>query len=287
MIKLCAFSDEYSSNLDEQIKCLKLNNIKYMEIRGINGKNILDISIDEAININEKLKENDIYVWSIGSPIGKVDINTDINLYYEKVHHICKLANIFNCKNIRMFSFFNAYDKKDLVFKYLNEFVKIANKYNVVLNHENEKDIYGDNIERVLEIYENVLGIKLVYDPANFIQCGVNSNESLSTLFKLTNYFHIKDAKLDGSVVPAGFGCADINRLISMVNNDVCNVSLIGFFQYSGIFSYPIIIPSTEPTVAPLQSVSKPVSTAIQMDFPKSPFPYSSEATTIIAFDMV
>ena len=57
MIKLCAFSDEYSSNLDEQIKCLKLNNIKYMEIRGINGKNILDISIDEAININEKLKE--------------------------------------------------------------------------------------------------------------------------------------------------------------------------------------------------------------------------------------
>lgn len=221
MIKLCAFSDEYSSNLDEQIRCLKLNNIKYMEIRGVNGKNILDISIDEAININEKLKENDIYVWSIGSPIGKVDINTDINLYYEKVHHICKLANIFNCKNIRMFSFFNAYDKKDLVFKYLNEFVKIANQYNVVLNHENEKHIYGDNIERVLEIYENVLGIKLVYDPANFIQCGVNSNESLSTLFKLTNYFHIKDAKLDGSVVPAGFGCADINRLISMVNNDV------------------------------------------------------------------
>ena len=54
MIKLCAFSDEYSSNLDEQIKCLKLNNIKYMEIRGINEKNILDISINEAININEK-----------------------------------------------------------------------------------------------------------------------------------------------------------------------------------------------------------------------------------------
>ena len=34
------------------------------------------------------------------------------------------------------------------------------------------------------------------------------------------------------------------------------------------IFSKPIIIPSTEPTVAPLQSVSKPVSTDIQMDLP-------------------
>ena len=36
---------------------------------------------------------------------------------------------------------------------------------------------------------------------------------------------------------------------------------------------YRYIIPMIEPTVAPLQSVSKPVSTAIQIDFPKSPPP--------------
>lgn len=222
MIKLCAFSDEYSPSLDKQIEGLKLNNIKYMEIRGVNGKNVLDLSLDEAKDIANILDQNNIKVWSIGSPIGKVDINTDINLYYDKVHHICKLANIFKCNNIRMFSFFNAYDKKDLVIKYLNEFVKIGKLYNVYLNHENEKDIYGDTVLRVLELYNNVDGLKFVYDPANFIQCNVDSNYALDNLFNITNYFHIKDAMyVDGSVVPSGYGDGNINRLISMINKDI------------------------------------------------------------------
>ena len=34
--------------------------------------------------------------------------------------------------------------------------------------HENEKDIYGDSLERVLELKQNVQGLKFVYDPANF-----------------------------------------------------------------------------------------------------------------------
>ena len=68
---------------------------------------------------------------------------------------------------------------------------------------------------------------------------------------------------------------------------EVCKVSLIGLVQYFGILSIPFAIPMIEPTVAPLQSVSKPVSTAMQIDFPNAPPPYSNAATTIIALEMV
>ncbi len=45
----------------------------------------------------------------------------------------------------------------------------------VVLVHENEKHIYGDLPERILDIVETVNSpaLKLAWDPANFVQCGV------------------------------------------------------------------------------------------------------------------
>ena len=78
-IKLCAFSDEADSSLDGQIAALKRNNIPYMEMRTVDGKNVTTLTIEEAKAIKEKLDANGIKVWSIGSPIGKVDINTDLH----------------------------------------------------------------------------------------------------------------------------------------------------------------------------------------------------------------
>ena len=69
MIRLCAFSDEAGNSLKEQIEALKSNSISLMELRSI------DITIEEAKGIS---------VWSIGSPIGKVDIEVedDVTAYF-------------------------------------------------------------------------------------------------------------------------------------------------------------------------------------------------------------
>ena len=48
-MKLCAFADEASSMLDGQISALKRNDIPYLEIRGIDGKNIKDVTVPEAL----------------------------------------------------------------------------------------------------------------------------------------------------------------------------------------------------------------------------------------------
>ena len=221
MIKLCAFSDEAGSSLDEQIGALKRNNISLMELRSIDKKNVSDFTIEEARNYQNILESNDISVWSIGSPLGKVSIDVDFEEYSKKITHVCELANIFKTDKIRMFSFFNAYENPQKVFEYLRKMVEIARKYGVSLYHENEKDIYGDTAKRVEEIYQNVNGLKYIYDPANYIQCDQKAEITLPKFHKKTDYFHIKDVIYEtGELVPAGYGDGDILKLIELIDED-------------------------------------------------------------------
>lgn len=221
MIKLCAFSDEAGSSLDEQIAALKRNIISLMELRSIDKKNVSDFTIEEARNYQNILENNGIFVWSIGSPLGKVSIDVDFEEYSKKITHVCELANIFKTNKIRMFSFFNAYEDPQKVFEYLRKMVEIARKYGVSLYHENEKDIYGDTAERVEEIYQNVDGLKYIYDPANYIQCDQKAEITLPKFHKKTDYFHIKDVIYEtGELVPAGYGDGDILKLIELIDED-------------------------------------------------------------------
>ena len=220
-IKLCAFSDEADAALDGQIAALKRNNLPYMEMRNVDGKNATVLTIEEAKAVKEKLDANGIQVWSIGSPIGKVDINTDFDEYLKLVRHTCELANIFGAKKIRMFSFFKAYEEREKVLRYLNAMAEIGAEYGVDMCHENEKDIYGDTAERVKDIMENTKGLKFIYDPANFLQCGENADDTLNAFHAKTDYFHIKDVVVaSGAIVPAGCGNGKIDELVSRITSD-------------------------------------------------------------------
>ena len=220
-IKLCAFSDEADAALDGQIAALKRNNLPYMEMRNVDGKNATVLTIEEAKAVKEKLDANGIQVWSIGSPIGKVDINTDFDEYLKLVRHTCELANIFGAKKIRMFSFFKAYEEREKVLRYLNAIAEIGAEYGVDMCHENEKDIYGDTAERVKDIMENTKGLKFIYDPANFLQCGENADDTLNAFHAKTDYFHIKDViEATQQIVPAGYGDGKIDKLIADISDD-------------------------------------------------------------------
>ena len=87
--------------------------------------------------------------------------------------------------------------------------------------HENEKEIYGDITERVLDLHET-LGSRLkgIFDPANFIQCGVDTLEAFNILLPYIEYMHIKDVKkVEGTVVPSGFGDGQITKLIKIYSS--------------------------------------------------------------------
>ena len=101
-IKIYAFADEASPNIDEQIAALKRNGLQGLEIRNVDGVNVSDITLEKAKEVKQKLSSNGLVTWSIGSPIGKVDIGVDFKSYKDKIKRISEIANLFNCDKINL-----------------------------------------------------------------------------------------------------------------------------------------------------------------------------------------
>lgn len=218
---ISGFSDEISSDFETQLRAIKKMNIAYIEIRGVNGKNISELSINEVLEVKKQLKANNIKISAIGSPIGKIEMTDDFEAHMDVFKHLVEIAEILETPNIRMFSFFMKSDdvskNEKEVFRRLKVFKDHIRDKNIVLLHENEKDIYGDVPERCLKIYK-AFGddqFKLIFDPANFIQCGVDVLKAYNMLKPYIHYFHIKDATKTGKVVPAGEGVGELREIIS------------------------------------------------------------------------
>ena len=145
----------------------------------------------------------------------------------EKLEQVISISKILGTKYIRVFSFFiphgeNPADYRDEVMSRLSKMVAIAEKEGVILLHENEKEIYGDVAERCLDIFETIKSPALgcVFDPANFVQCGqAVYPEAYEMLSPYITYMHIKDAKEDGTVVPAGYGLGGVDNILKKLSN--------------------------------------------------------------------
>lgn len=218
-MKIYAFADEASPIIDEQIKAMKENGVDGLEIRNVDGVNIAEISDSKAKEVRKKLDNACLRVWTIGSPIGKIDIEKDdFTLHTEKFKRTLELADILGAENIRLFSFFtpseNRDSYKDKVIERLGTFCEIAKGSSITLCHENEKGIYGDIPERCLEIHKALPEMKAIFDPANYVQCGVDTLQAWELLKGYVKYLHIKDALADGSVVPAGKGIGNVEFIL-------------------------------------------------------------------------
>ena len=75
---LSAFADEASPEFDRQIAALHRKHIPLMEIRGVDGKGILDLTDEELDVVEKKLAAGNIGISAIGSPIGKIGIDEKI-----------------------------------------------------------------------------------------------------------------------------------------------------------------------------------------------------------------
>ncbi|SHH42311.1 sugar phosphate isomerase/epimerase family protein [Clostridium grantii] len=221
--KISGFSDEIDSDFQVQLSEIKALEIEYIEIRGVNGKSIVEHTIEEVKDIKKALDKACIKVSAIASPIGKINIEDDFEPHYELFKHTIEICKILNTKYIRLFSFFmestEAEMHRDEVMRRLKIFKDYVEGTDIILLHENEKEIYGESPERCLDIV-NTIGspnFKLIFDPANFVQCKVESYPYAFELLKdEVIYYHIKDALSDsGQVVVPGNGNAEIKSILT------------------------------------------------------------------------
>ncbi len=222
---LSAFADEYSPVFDEQIKGLLENDVHYMEIRGVDGKNISDLTPDEAKAVRAKLDAAGVGVSSIGSPLGKISVDDAFEPHLEKQKRTMELAHILGTDRIRMFSYYIPAGKtpnscRTEVFDRMGKMLDAAKAENIILCHENERGIYGDIAERCLDIQRYFNGeIKCVFDHANFVCCDSEPYPKAYEMLKdYIFYMHIKDATTDKHMAPSGAGIGRIPETMERLN---------------------------------------------------------------------
>lgn len=223
---ISGFADEASKEFAVQLETLKKLGMKYLCIRALDGHSVVDVTEDEARNyIKPKLDEYGLKVSSLGSPIGKIPVGDEeaFATQCQQLETLCKVANILDCKYIRMFSFYMPKDEDpakyyDVVIMKMRKFEAICRKYDVIPMHENEKGIFGDTGRRCYMIHKALENTSFVccYDFANFVQCDQDTVECYNLLRPYIQYVHIKDALYaDHTVVLAGTGEGKLREIFA------------------------------------------------------------------------
>lgn len=221
MLKIYAFADEAGEALETQIAAMRRNGLLGLEARNIDGKNACDLPTEKLREVRKQLDDAGLAVFSMGSPIGKIDIEKDdFAAHLERYKRTIEAAHILGTDKIRLFSFFMPKGKdpaiyKDEVIDRMGQFVEIAQSEGVLACHENEKGIFGDIADRCAQLLYALPALCAVFDPANFVQCGQDTWAAWELLHDRVRYMHIKDALWDGSVVPVGKGDGNVKKIVS------------------------------------------------------------------------
>jgi sugar phosphate isomerase/epimerase len=225
---LSGFGDEISPDPAIQLAVLEALGARHIEVRSAWGVNVADFDDERADALAGLISGAGFGVSAVASPIGKVDVSLPVEHEIERLRTVIRVAHRLEARYVRIFSFYRGegvpVDRiRDDVLTRLRALADVAEAEDVVLLHENEKEIYGDVPARVLDLVESVGSdhLRLAWDNANYVQCGVQPfTEGWPTLAPYIDYLQVKDAVAGtGEVVPAGQGDGELLETVTALRD--------------------------------------------------------------------
>lgn len=226
---LSGFGDEIDPDPAVQAAVLLALGASHIEVRSAWDVNVSELEKEAVERLKGIFDEKGLKVSAVASPIGKVDVSLPVEHEVSRLHQIISVAKGLDAKYVRIFSFYRAEGQsqeeiRDDVMERMRALAAEAEASGIVLLHENEKGIYGDTPERVLDIMETVASpaLRAAWDNANFVQVGVKPyTEGYAMLRPYLEYLQVKDALADtGEVVPAGQGDGELDATIAALQAD-------------------------------------------------------------------
>ena len=226
---LSGFGDEIDPDPAVQAAVLLALGAGHIEVRSAWGANVSELEPKQVAALKGILEEKGLKVSAVASPIGKVDVSLPVEHELDRLRQIISVAQGLDTKYVRIFSFYraegrSAEDIRDDVMVRMGALAALAEEAGVVLLHENEKGIFGDTPERVLDIMTTVdsPALRIAWDNANFVQVGVKPyTDGYAMLRPYLEYFQVKDAlSTTGEVVPAGEGDGELDATIAALKGD-------------------------------------------------------------------
>jgi sugar phosphate isomerase/epimerase len=227
--QLSGFGDEIDPDPAIQASVLLALGASHIEVRSAWGTNVSELAPSRVAELKDILDAKGLKVSAVASPIGKVDISLPVEHELDRLRQIISVAKGLDTTYIRIFSFYrgegqSAGDIRDDVLARMRALAALAEESGVVLLHANEKDIYGDTPQRVLDIMESVNSpaLRVAWDNANFVQVGVKPyTDGYAMLRPYLEYFQVKDAlSTTGAVVPSGEGDGELDATIAALKAD-------------------------------------------------------------------
>jgi sugar phosphate isomerase/epimerase len=226
---LSGFGDEIDPDPVVQLAVLSALGARHLELRSAWDVNVVDLDESQLETVKILLRERNMAVSAIASPIGKVSITDHPDGERDRLRRAINAAHRLDCRYIRLFSFYRPADStaeqiRDEVLTRMRDWATTAEAEGVVLVHENEKEIYGDTPDRVRDIVEAVgsPALRVAWDNANFVQVGVRPfTDGYAMLRPYLEYLQVKDAiAATGVVVPAGDGDGELKETLTALRDD-------------------------------------------------------------------
>lgn len=227
--QLSGFGDEIDPDPAVQASVLLALGANHIEVRSAWGTNVTELTPEQVATLKEILDSRQLKVSAVASPIGKVAVSLPVEHELKRLRQIISVAKALDTKYIRIFSFYRAEgqsveDIHDDVVVRMGALAALAEESGVVLLHENEKGIYGDTPQRILEIMESVNSpaLRVAWDNANFVQVGLKPyTDGYAVLRPYLEYFQVKDAIMaTGEIVPSGEGDGELDATIAALKAD-------------------------------------------------------------------
>jgi sugar phosphate isomerase/epimerase len=248
-LALAVIGDEIGPSLDEMISFCAEQGVKRLDMRTVNGRNLLGMTLDEVAAIGKALGEAGIQVPTFVSPIlkwpapgkaaagGKVDFAFDPASCPtdDPAQHAFDLATVLGATRIRVFSHlrYDGFEPHDLDAP-LDRLLDIGGRHSVTAEMENEpvcnigsiSDLvrFFEDRPESLNLHEVDLPLRPLVDIGNSYGLGVPpTDEEIALLAPLTDLIHLKDRDLAVKrTVPLGDGdipwAKELERLLKDVS---------------------------------------------------------------------
>ncbi|WP_067499057.1 sugar phosphate isomerase/epimerase [Actinoplanes sp. TFC3] len=227
--RLSGFGDEIHPDPAVQVAVLQALGASSIEVRSAWDVNVIELGPDRLRDLRTLFDRLGQDVSAVASPVGKVDVALPVEYEIDRLGRAVAAAHTLGTRYIRIFSFYRGphrtpLDVRDDVLTRMRALTDLAEREDVVLLHENEKDIYGDVPARVLDLVEAVgsPNLRLAWDSANYVQCGVRPfSQGWAGLAPYVEYLQVKDAvAATGQVVAAGEGDGELPATIAALKAD-------------------------------------------------------------------
>jgi L-ribulose-5-phosphate 3-epimerase len=227
-MRLSVVTDEIDEDLARALDVCSDLGITVVEIRSVDGKNIVEHTTKSIAGIQRMLSDQGVRVCAIAAPFLKCEANSDLDLAWRDFERSIRTARKLGAPIVRAFSFWRADDPRSVFPKLipiLRSAASVATGAGLRLAIENEHSCNvatGDEAAAIVRACRPA-SLGVIWDPANearYSPAAASGVAGYIAVREQVAHVHMKDVDAAGNWIRVGAGIVDHRALLTALRRD-------------------------------------------------------------------